>query len=503
MRRVLYLSDRYQALYELRRRMRLAWDHHGPLKEADWSQLDNLRVRILADLIEEEFRLDHIPHIVGPDHRALVARKRRQLFHDEPFVAVTKLGREEDGRRDDLLLFSAIRDRGDFGDCLKLLAQGQNEVEGIWSLPRLSESWLKLLPPMSQGLLVLVNPVADQVMLRQCFCRSGRVIFSRLSIEEAATLGTHSAEEIERTYRYLVRTPRLPGEGNLPVQVLAPKGLVKEFQDLAGELPGFELRCVELGELAPKLGWRGEPGKATVPALAAARLGRQRWLFSHYQSQWQRSLQRHRRLRLGVYGGTGGLMLAATAFGAYAWLEGRQLEAEKLSLIRQQASLQKLLQNQPEPETIDGFDPWQIETAWDLQQQVNALRLTPAEILEPVSQALDQLPGLTLMSVAWQRRPQKDENDALQPRKAEPLQLELALQVADEQKRGWQGALDLVQRFTRLLARQPAIARAVIAESPLPTDPASTVSGELGTRASAGPGADFKVTAEFGQAHED
>lgn len=499
MRAVLYLGNRFQALFEARRKVRQIWEHRGPLAEVEVSQIKARHVLVVADLIEEEYRLEHLPHLTGSDHRALVARKRRQIFQDEPFVAVTKLGREAQGRRDDLLLFSAIRDSGAFNRCLKKLAEHEIDVQGIWSLPRLSQDWCKAFPALSEGLWVWLYPMADRVALRQSYCRNGKVLFSRLSLVAETDLTREAMEEMDRTYRYLVRLLRIPTDQVLKVNVVCLPEFVPVFQELAGEIPGFELRPLDLSEYAAKLGWRGDPSRISVPALAVANLGRRWLLVSHYQNHWQRRFQRQRRLRLALYGATAAMVLTSCAYGAYAWQEGRRLKQEMQRLHKQNATLGKLLEQQPGIGSIQGYDPWQIETAMDLKQQLDTRRIDPEKLLAPVGAVLARFPGLALKSLAWQRRPFQEESMAADAFVGEPIEMTLDLRVSEISQGHLRQAVDEIRRFIGQVEKMPGIETAAIVKSPLPTHPESTVSGEAGLLASFHQDATFKVMVRFGE----
>ncbi len=499
MRTVLYLGNRFQALYETRRKPQRVWQHQGPLAEMDVSQIKARHILIIADLIEEEFRLEHIPHLMGPDHRALVARKRRQIFQDEPFVTVTPLGRETQGRRDDLLLFSAIRDSGAFNRCLKKLAEQEIDVQGIWSLPRLSQCWLKAFPKFFEGLWVWVYPMADRVALRQSYCRDGKVLFSRMSLVTETDLTREAAEEMDRTYRYLVRLLRIATDQDLKVNMVCTSEFVPVFQELAGELPRFDLQPMDLSEYASKLGWRADPKRVSVPDLAAANLGRRWLLVSHYQNHWQRRFQRQRRLRLALYATTGAMLLASGSYGGYAWLEGRLLKQEIQRLQRQKATFEKLQKQQPETASIQGYDPWQIETAMALKQQLDTRRIDPEKLLAPISEALAKNPELTLKSLEWQRPQFKEDEMAADSLVDRSIEMTLRLRVSEVSQGHLQQALAEIHRFVGQLEKMPGIETAIIIKSPLPLNPESIVSGEMGTQASYHQDATFIVKVLYGE----
>jgi hypothetical protein len=62
---------------------------------------------LLTDMIEEDFRHEIVPHLSGNSRAALFQRKFDQFYRGTPFHKATLLQRQNTGRRDDDMLFSA------------------------------------------------------------------------------------------------------------------------------------------------------------------------------------------------------------------------------------------------------------------------------------------------------------------------------------------------------------------------------------------------------------
>ena len=84
-------------------------DESGQLAFAEYlKRWAKLRVYLLVDLIEQDFRLDTIPHVRGGDRRALLDRKLTQVYRATPYRYAVVQGRETTGRRDDRALFTSV-----------------------------------------------------------------------------------------------------------------------------------------------------------------------------------------------------------------------------------------------------------------------------------------------------------------------------------------------------------------------------------------------------------
>lgn len=63
---------------------------------------------MLVDVIEEDFRLEIVPHLSGSSRKDLLARKFEQFYRGTSFRQALLLQRQAEGRRDDEMLFSAL-----------------------------------------------------------------------------------------------------------------------------------------------------------------------------------------------------------------------------------------------------------------------------------------------------------------------------------------------------------------------------------------------------------
>ncbi len=79
--------------------------HIFPNDEDGWEDFSlylggshNTLTYLLADLVEEDFQRDTLPHVLGRSRQALVQRRLSQLYRDTPYRQAIRQGREESGR---------------------------------------------------------------------------------------------------------------------------------------------------------------------------------------------------------------------------------------------------------------------------------------------------------------------------------------------------------------------------------------------------------------------
>lgn len=479
---VLYLTNGRQVLYRVNRRGAMPlWEGEGAPpadRPGTWSMS---RLAVLVDLMEEEYRLERLPHLKGSDRRALWSRKRRQLFRDEPLVSATVIGREKDGRRDDRVLFTVLRHTGPFRDWMEAMGSWKVTVRGIWSLPRLSAHWREY--SLVDGMRLLVYRCSGRVALRQNYHSQGRLVFSRLSFVAEESLETEGAQELERTWRYLGRLLGLdPGQG-VDLQVWAPSFLSQKVYGLWEALPYFRPHCLEMEKIAAGQCWKEALESLALPSYAAWKLTRNVFIpAAHYRDPFLSQLERRNWLNIGLYTGSVGLLAVAAGYGAVT--EGQMLrlkgKVERLRLQKQ--ALTTLVQNLPEPFAVDGMNPWELESLIDLKKQVDKGMISPRPLLQLVSSALGRFPDFELSALAWQRPPaeeQEEQTDGAESSLEDPLMLTFTLK-APLHPGQVRHLVEQVGNLVSWLESQPKVVTARIGESSIPLKEDEPVKGQFG-----------------------
>ena len=92
---------------------------------------------LLADLVEENFRHETVPHLSGSSRTALLRRKFEQFYRGTPFHQAMLLQRQQTGRRDDDMLFSALTNPALITPWLEIMLAQQTPLAGIYSVPQI------------------------------------------------------------------------------------------------------------------------------------------------------------------------------------------------------------------------------------------------------------------------------------------------------------------------------------------------------------------------------
>lgn len=354
-------------------------------------------VYLLTDLIEEDFRQETVPHLIGRSRRALLERKFEQFYRGTPFRQATLLQRQKTGRRDDDMLFSALTNPALLKPWLDIMLELQIPLAGIYSVPQVSAPLVEDHP--SQHLLLISWEKYSG--LRQTYFSGHRLQISRLTpVRADMTFQQAVVKELARTYQYLKSLSLLPPGQTLDVRLL---GHSHDLIELQLELPrSADMRYdfADLADLARqhKIGYRFTDSDASQIFLhqLVARLPRTHYAgaaHTHYFALWQ--------LRRTLNLASGALLFGALLWGAANLWQSRNDAAEA-------ASLNTLAQSaQSEAQKIALDFPNTYAPAADMKTGVSITRLlvrydaAPADILHPVSAALDRHPQIELDDLAW------------------------------------------------------------------------------------------------------
>jgi len=171
------------------------------------SQTENVSSKFLVDVIEEDFRNEKVPHVGGKDRKAVINRLIDRYYRSSnQYCYHEVIGREKDGRKDDIVLLGAMTNPQLIQPWLKILEECEVPLSGIWTLPLVSRKVLKTIKASSGVVLLVSQQVNSNV--RQTLFRDGKLISSRQSIinqdiNDISAIGELAAPEVSRTISFL------------------------------------------------------------------------------------------------------------------------------------------------------------------------------------------------------------------------------------------------------------------------------------------------------------
>jgi len=367
---------------------------------------------LLADLIEEDFRPEIIPHLRGSSRNALLQRKFDQHYRGTPFHQATLLRRQKTGRRDDEMLLSALTNPALITPWLDILRAQEIPLAGIYSVPQASAPLVK---NHASDHLLLVS-WEKSAGLRQSYFIARRLQISRLTpIHTVSSFQDAVAKELSRTCQYLKSLSLLPEGKNLDVCILGHSDDLAELQEKLPPAADLRYEFVELDKIAAQLkiacrftdsdasqiflhGLAAQPPKAHYANAT----------HTHHFALWQ--------LRNALDRVSAVVLVGSLLWGAASVMFNNSNAAATESLgIQTQHALNETRQ------ITQGFadaSPGTHASTADMKAGVSIMRKFaqsspgPRAILQPISAVLDRFPQIELDNFGWRTNASESPSDA-------------------------------------------------------------------------------------------
>lgn len=279
-------------------------------------------VRLLVDLIEEDFHLDTVPHVVGSDRKALHQRLLNKYLRNAEHRFIQVQGRETDGRKDDQVLVAGISNSELLKPWLNILDHCKIALAGIHSLPLLAQSALKPLGIDDAPTLLMTQQV--ETSFRHSLYLNGQLKVSRLAQalgDEQDSPAAIALREIEKTRRFFENQRLLATGERLQLCLLGNARFIHALKEQA--------QHEQKTHLINQLQFRQLPeDQDFAEVFFVEHLAQQRWQRNHYGHDQNLRIYYHKLAARSV------LLLALLLFIAaiiatayYLYLEQRERQA--------------------------------------------------------------------------------------------------------------------------------------------------------------------------------
>ena len=356
----------------------------------------------VVDLIEEDFRLDTVPHLRGSDADAVKTRKLAQLYRATTFRHAIVQGREEEGRRDDRVLYHAITNADLLTPWLAVLERAQVPLEGIYSSPVLSALLANELDVATPHMLLVM--IVPDFGLRQTYFQNKQIKFSRLTqilYDENKSVGALIAAEISRTWQYLDSLRFFTGSDNLEVCMLVHERDRAMITEATRSFPLLKFRFLDIGEFAAKIKLKPVPTSSHAEELLA-HVFAQGNLENHFAESPSTRFATFRRTRMGLFAFTAAALTAGAVGAGFNLYQAAQVSDEVAQRARIASGVRaeyQAISTEMRNETAAS------DTVRDASifygNQIRPQPATPVGFLRELGEVLAAFPDVQLVQVVW------------------------------------------------------------------------------------------------------
>jgi len=479
-------------------------DEQGRAAFRAWLEEDPKQpLQLLLDVIEEEFHVDRVPHVIGRDHAELFERTARRHFRSTEFRHIVNQGREVGGRRDDKVLIAGLTNPELLRTWLSVIEDARVPLRGIYSLPLVSE---RLLPYLGAARNERALVISQQIpsTLRQSYFEKGRLRFSRLvpgRYTDARGFADFFHRELRQTLRFL-ETQRFRSQGShIDVYVLVSADIYHVMREELSSSDAVTCHLVPLERLASRIGMRGSRVGAFADTIFGHLLLRQWRPSNHYGFNRLRRYFFAQRARIGLAAAGVVLLVAAAAYSMGIVLRAQVYE-DSITVAEQRAA-EFDRRYRLRLQQLDQFDyrAQDVKQAVDLLGLLREARLVaPGSALATLGNVLLEHPSIIVDRVNWN---QTDRPDVQPPGERNPGVASGGTGLIEQLSREsvpryryllltgdvvgfgseYRRAVELFEAFVAALREEPGVSRVDVVESPFALKSDTGVSGDSGLNA--------------------
>ena len=353
----------------------------------------------LIDLVEEEYRQDTIPHVYGGDRKAVIDRKKMRLFRETPYFYADIQGREEDGRKDDRVLFMGLTNPDLITPWVNILLDNKIPLSGICSIPQLTRLLIKYFPdPADHMLIISLQSISG---LRQTFFLNKQLKVSRLV--DLPRYGTQPfapviIEEVEIIRRYLNSMRLIDMDKPLHIYYLADPKLLAEIRKLSTQSPSIVNYFLDVnlfGEQKDNIRVITSPFSDQLFNFHLLKLKPDNFYALPEETRYFQMLKAGRYM----YAASVCLILAGMIWGGFNFVNAvvnkkqAEIAAKKSEFysVRYQLAKEKL--------PVTPVTPAELQLVVNIADTVSKHNIDPVDVLKVISMGMDQFPLIQIDDV--------------------------------------------------------------------------------------------------------
>ena len=473
------------------------------------SSFNHEPVRLLVDLIEEEFRQITIPLLRGSDRSAILKRNYAKYFRTSEYKFAISQAVEKKTRKEEKLLLIGLTNQYLLEPWLKIIADTRTPLSGIISLPLLSEDYVKELKSDHKAVILVSQQVPSN--LRQSVFVGGKLVLSRLVPIASFYQGDYADDvlrDIESTQRYLISQRILERSETVAVHILTNKRHHDKLLMRCEKDSYFDFTIHEINELLVRekivVADEQDFSSALYCYLASKKLS-----LNHYAQPKERKYFQHHRAGLALTAASIGLIsigigMALTGL-VKGWLYQNTIDETVLIGQKYMAKFNQLSETQIDSLTSTATMQNIVQTVETIQGEY--LR-DPEEMLALVSNDISIFPDLRVKKMDWfvsnisnaagtedvvwgkarQRRTKKAKNQDRNAPKAKKGYFEI-VNVEGEFLNfdgNFRYALSAVDDLEKTMSESGKYYSVEIIKRPLDIEPENQLRGDVGAGRSAG-----------------
>lgn len=374
------------------------------------SQYPKHDVFVLVDAMEEEYRIETLPHVAGAARRTMIERKLTQFSRNSEYRAAQWVGQDFQKRREDLYLFASLANAEFMQVWIDLIQQRAMSLVGVYLLP-LTWPYIAQQMKLEATHLLLCEKLSSG--LRQTYLHQGRVRLSRLiSMQHVKPeqLAYFYLVEIEKTRLYLLSQRLIDDKTDLQLILPALDENSALIAKSISQEQGLESKIVDVLSFLKHQGLQTDAMHA-YPELLHMQMLANGYMPPNMAPQTVTFQARLKRTRFWIRIATAVMGVLSLTSVVLSLIGTQQNQAE---LKRTQSLLSTLKQsqqqtlNQMPASPMSAADLKQID---EIAQYLQAHQVLPDRALKVIQQIQAQTKSMQVSRLVWAHTTQLDWHD--------------------------------------------------------------------------------------------
>ncbi len=338
------------------------------------SQHSNINVYLIVDAVEEDYKLESLPHTTGGARREIVDRKLNQFNRNSQYRAAHFINRAADKRKDDNFLFVALNNADFLQGWMDVIQANHAPLVGVYLLSMIS-----------------------QVIVRQ--------------------MKYFYLVETDKTRLYLLSQRLIAGETPLQMVLPAVDGTYEEIARSISQEQGLECKAVDILAYARNLHVAEDLVK-THPEFLHMQLLANGNVPDNLAPATFSKIHNLNSTRRKINFATACVATVGVGLALFYGWQGKQ-QKDQLQLIaaqtqQQQQQYEEVAKNFP----TTPLPSAELKVAADLAKTIKSNNQSPRQLMQVLSKAFETSPEIALSRIRWMQtndREIKDEEGSPNP----------------------------------------------------------------------------------------
>ncbi len=397
-------------------------DETGLENFANWlANYPEIPIYLIANAVEEDYRLESLPHSTGREKTELIERKLNQYYRGLIFRTAHFIQREKDKRKDDKFLFVALNNDEFLQSWVNIIQQADAPLVGVYLLPMLSQLLCKqsnATQKLSEPHILLCEKLSSG--LRQTYLHNGRLRMSRLIPnvpEDPNQLGYFYLVETQKTRLYLMSKRFISRDVTLSLKLTSLNDDMQAIKQSFSQEPGIDCETLHLRAITKQINIHANSIEKIPELLHMQLLANGHPIDNLAPSTLTKSFQLNI-VREWIKKMVMAVSIAGLAMCAYFLLNGleqqSQFESAKQATQMIEQRHQAILNQSPKTQ----LTAQALKAAVTLHQKIQQLPKSPHRLMRVMSNVMEKNPEIHLERLRWVQTNDFNVSDETDPNNA-------------------------------------------------------------------------------------